>query len=36
MFLAYFLTVSIILVCVGFAFQIMKGVQSMDRDSLDQ
>ncbi len=36
MFVAYFLVVSIILVCVGFAVQIMKGVKEIDNNSLDQ
>ncbi len=37
MFVAYFLTVSIILICVGFTFQIMNGVKELDKkDSLNQ
>lgn len=36
MFVAYFLTLSIILTCVGFAVQIMNGVKELDSKSLDQ
>lgn len=36
MFVAYFLTLSIILICVGFAVQIMNGVKEVDGKSLDQ
>jgi hypothetical protein len=36
MFVAYFLVGSIILVCVGFAVQIMNGVKELDKNSVDQ
>ncbi len=36
MFVAYFLTFSIIMICVGFAVQIMNGVKAIDRKSLDK
>ena len=36
MFAAYFILISVILICVGFTVQIMNGIKEIDRKSLDQ